>query len=76
MSKIEEAAAQQQSQPVQASVNIEKPLSELEKLIAEKINLAKKLGIMGDLEPIRGYSDTDEYRRINEIDNRLWELVK
>ncbi|WP_025717264.1 hypothetical protein [Paenibacillus sp. 1-18] len=63
-------------QPAVAQVNIEKPLPELDKLIAEKVNLAKKLGIMGNLEPIQGYSDTDEYRRINEIDNRLWELVK
>ncbi|QNR65017.1 hypothetical protein IAQ67_13870 [Paenibacillus peoriae] len=63
-------------QPAQAPIDIEKPLSELEKLISEKINLAKKLGIMGDLEPIQGYSDTDEYRRIGEIDKRLWELVK
>ncbi|MBY7736281.1 hypothetical protein MJ749_13295 [Paenibacillus polymyxa] len=63
-------------QPAVAQVNIEKPLPELDKLIAEKVNLAKKLGIMGNLEPIQGYSDTDEYRRIGEIDKRLWELVK
>ncbi|WP_025724064.1 hypothetical protein [Paenibacillus polymyxa] len=68
----EEAVPQQ----TQAPVNIEKPLSELEKLIAEKINLAKKLGIMGNLEPIQGYGETEEYRRIHEIDKRLWELVK
>ncbi|MGM1023424.1 MAG: hypothetical protein ACQEXV_23560 [Bacillota bacterium] len=68
----EEAVEQQ----TQAPVNIEKPLSELEKLIAEKINLAKKLGIMGNLEPIQGYGETEEYRRIHEIDNRLWELIK
>ncbi|MCP3806413.1 hypothetical protein NLX78_04120 [Paenibacillus sp. Lou8.1] len=68
-----EEAVQQQTQ---APVNIEKPLSELEKLIAEKINLAKKLGIMGNLEPIQGYGETEEYRRIHEIDKRLWELVK
>ncbi|WP_025683751.1 hypothetical protein [Paenibacillus maysiensis] len=73
---MEEGAAQQQSQPAQASVNIEKPLSELEKLIAEKINLSKKLGIMGNLEPIQGYGETEEYRRIHEIDKRLWELIK
>lgn len=66
----------QSEQTPQAPVNINKPLSELEQLIAEKINLAKKLGIMGDLEQIQGYSGTDEYRRINEIDKRLWELVK
>ncbi|APQ59822.1 hypothetical protein PPOLYM_02549 [Paenibacillus polymyxa] len=63
-------------QPAQAPINTEKPLSELEKLIAEKIKLAKKLGIMGNLEPIQGYGETEEYRQIHEIDKRLWELVK
>ncbi|MCC3380693.1 hypothetical protein ACFQ5D_10715 [Paenibacillus farraposensis] len=74
----EEVAQQtvQSEQTPQAPVNINKPLSELEQLITEKINLGKKLGIMGDLEPIQGYSDTGEYRRIVEIDKRLWELVK
>ncbi|MEK3787559.1 hypothetical protein [Paenibacillus sp. FSL K6-1230] len=55
---------------------LNKESSELKKLITEKINLAKKLGIMGNLEPIQGYSDTEEYKRIEEIDKRLWELVK
>ena len=36
----------------------------------------EKLGIMGDLEPVEGYKETDEYKRIQEIDKRLWELVK
>lgn len=49
--------------------------SELNKLIAEKIKLAKKLGIIGELKPIQNYKETEEYKRINEIDKRLWELV-
>ncbi|MFB5761105.1 hypothetical protein [Paenibacillus medicaginis] len=63
-------------QSAQAPVNVKKTASEVEKLIDEKINLAKKLGIMGDLEPIEGYRETEEYQRITEIDKRLWELVK
>ncbi len=50
--------------------------TELEALIDEKVTLSKKLGIMGDLEPVEGYKETDEYKRIQEIDKRLWELVK
>lgn len=53
-----------------------KETSELEKLVNEKVSLAKKLGIMDGLKPIDGYKETDEYKRINEIDLRLWELVK
>ncbi|MNC01529.1 hypothetical protein D3C75_488800 [compost metagenome] len=50
---------------------------ELEKLIKEKVRLAKKLGIMGEgVVSVEGYKETDEYKRINEIDLRLWELVK
>ncbi|MHA6530186.1 hypothetical protein [Paenibacillus sp. BAC0078] len=52
-------------------------VSELEKLIKEKVRLAKKLGIMGEnAVSVEGYEGTDEYKRINEIDLRLWELVK
>lgn len=50
--------------------------SELEKLVKEKITLAKKLGIMGSDKPIPNYEKSKEYERINEIDTRLWELVK
>lgn len=53
-----------------------KESTELEKLVAEKITLSKKLGIMGNLEPVNGYKETDEYKRIQAIDKRLWELVK
>lgn len=49
---------------------------ELESLINEKVTLSKKLGITGDLDPVDGYKETDEYKRIQEIDKRLWELVK
>ncbi|MCL6605639.1 MAG: hypothetical protein K6T94_22475 [Paenibacillus sp.] len=51
--------------------------TELEKLIKEKIALGTRLGIMGEnAEPIEGYADTEEYKRIEEIDMRLWELIK
>lgn len=50
--------------------------TELESLINEKVTLSTKLGIMGDLDSVDGYKETDEYKRIQEIDKRLWELVK
>lgn len=50
--------------------------SELESLIIEKTNLATKLGIMGSFQPVDGYKETKEYKRIQEVDERLWELVK
>lgn len=50
---------------------------ELEKLIKEKVRLAKKLGIMGEnAVRIEGFELTEEYKRIDEIDLRLWELIK
>lgn len=54
----------------------QKETSELEKLIIEKTTLAKKLGIMGRFQPINGYKETEEYKKIQAIDVRLWELVK
>ncbi|WP_339307686.1 hypothetical protein [Paenibacillus sp. FSL R5-0519] len=48
---------------------------ELEKLIREKIRLAQKLGLMDGKEPVEGYENMKEYKRIKEIDARLWELV-
>ncbi|WP_138756593.1 hypothetical protein [Paenibacillus sinopodophylli] len=51
--------------------------SEFEKLVKEKVSLATKLGIMGQgAVPRKDYDQTKEYRRISEIDVRLWELVK
>lgn len=52
-------------------------ISELEKLVKEKVRLGKKLGIMGEnAQPVEGYTATEEFKRIEEIDVRLWELVK
>ncbi|MDT0123877.1 hypothetical protein Q9R46_14545 [Paenibacillus sp. RRE4] len=48
---------------------------ELEKLVREKIRLAQKLGLMDGRTPVEGYEGTKEYKRIEEIDARLWELV-
>ncbi|MDR0269640.1 hypothetical protein [Paenibacillus sp.] len=50
--------------------------SELEKLIKEKIELSRKIGIVGEYQPVENYKETKEYKRIEEIDLRLWELVK
>ncbi|MDH6373534.1 uncharacterized protein YaaR (DUF327 family) [Paenibacillus sp. PastF-3] len=56
---------------------LKKEPSELEALVKEKVTLASKLGLMGEgAQPIEGYEETEEYKRINEIDLRLWELVK
>lgn len=54
----------------------EQPTSELEALIEEKMTLAAKLGLMNVVIPDDEiYKHTDEYKRIQEIDKRLWELV-
>ncbi|OPA77467.1 hypothetical protein BVG16_13510 [Paenibacillus selenitireducens] len=50
--------------------------TELSKLINRKIELANKLGIMDDYNPIDNYQGTEEYKELQEIDKRLWELVK
>lgn len=49
--------------------------SELEKLIKEKIELAKKLGLLDGKTPNDGYRESKEYERLKQIDERLWELV-
>lgn len=54
----------------------DKPSPELEKLVKEKVTLSKKLGLMGGLKPVNNYEKSDEYKRIQEIDKKLWELVK
>jgi hypothetical protein len=51
-------------------------LSEREKLEQEKIMLAKEIGIWGESAPVENYKETPQHKRINEIDKRLWELVK
>lgn len=62
----------QESHPVHEK----KELTELEKLIKEKVTLSKKLGLMGEFSPKEGYQETKEYKRIEEIDKKLWELAK
>lgn len=56
---------------------LKKEISEVEKLVKEKVSLANKLGLMDrGAMPVEGYEKTDEYKRIAEIDLRLWELIK
>jgi hypothetical protein len=56
---------------------LKKEPTEVEKLVEEKVALANKLGLIDrGKDPIEGYEKTDEYKRINEIDLRLWELIK
>jgi hypothetical protein len=49
--------------------------TEQDKLIKEKINLAKKLGIWESFNPIEGFQTTEEYQRIQQIDKRLTEIL-
>ncbi|MGG1637224.1 hypothetical protein [Paenibacillus sp. NRS-1760] len=49
--------------------------SEEEKLTQEKISLAKKLGIWESFNPIDGYETKKEFKRIEEIDKRLAEII-
>ena len=51
-------------------------LTEREKLEQEKIKLCKELGIWGEFNPIEGYKSSSQQKRIDEINKRLWELVK
>jgi hypothetical protein len=51
-------------------------LTEREKLEKEKIALATELGIWGDGTPVDNFKDTPQHKRINEINKKLWELVK
>lgn len=63
-------------QQVPKPTKSKKEPTELENLITKKTTLATKLGIMGDFKPIDDYKNTEEYNKIQEIDKRLWELVK
>lgn len=67
MIKVDEAVEEREGK---------KPSTELEKLVKEKVQLATKLGLMGKGKRKDGYEETTEYKRIVEIDMRLWELVK
>lgn len=51
-------------------------LTERERLEQEKIKLAKELGIWDEFNPVEGFKDSPQHKRIDEIDARLRELVK
>jgi hypothetical protein len=51
-------------------------LTECEKLEQEKIKLCKEIGIWDEFTPVESYKDTPQQKRIDEINKRLWELVK
>lgn len=50
-------------------------LSEREKLVQEKIKLAKEIGIWQKFEPIENYAESEQFEKINEIDKRLSEII-
>jgi len=47
---------------------------EREQLIKTKIGLATELGIWGGFKPIQGYQETEQYKKIQEINKRLLEI--
>lgn len=49
--------------------------AERKQLEQEKQQLADKLGIWGTFNPVADYEQTEEYKRIQEIDSRLSEIV-
>jgi hypothetical protein len=54
----------------------QKEQAEREKLEKEKIALAKKLGIWGEYKPKdENFQETEEFKRIQEIDQRLSEII-
>lgn len=67
--------SEKQNEVTDNKPELKEEFPELEKLIREKIRLAQKLGLMDGKEPVEGYENTKEYKRIEEIDARLWELV-
>jgi hypothetical protein len=50
-------------------------LKEREELEQEKIKLCKEIGIWGTYEPIEGHTETAQYKKIEEIDKRLSEII-
>jgi hypothetical protein len=50
-------------------------LTERELLEQEKIKLANELGIWQKFEPIDGYADSEQFKRIEEIDKSLAEII-
>lgn len=65
----------QKQEEVEGQPEPKEEFPELKKLTQEKIRLAKKLGLMDGQQPVEGYKDTKDYKRIEEIDLRLWELI-
>ncbi|OMC73011.1 hypothetical protein [Paenibacillus odorifer] len=49
--------------------------SEQDELIKEKVALSEKIGIWGSYNPIDEFQDTNEFKRIDEIDQRLAEII-
>jgi mannose/cellobiose epimerase-like protein (N-acyl-D-glucosamine 2-epimerase family) len=50
--------------------------TEREQLENEKIELAKKLGIWDKDEPVDNFRETEDFKRIQEINAKLTLLVK
>lgn len=55
--------------------DLKKEPSEAEKLVKEKVSLARKLGIWESFNPVEDYQNKEEFSRIAEIDKRLAEII-
>lgn len=60
---------------IELATKEEKEQTEREKLEQEKITLAKKLGIWKEFKPVEGYLEREEFKQIEEIDQRLSEII-
>jgi predicted AAA+ superfamily ATPase len=54
---------------------LKKEASEADKLVEEKISLAKELGIWESFSPVDDYQSKEGFSRIIEIDKRLAEII-
>jgi hypothetical protein len=50
-------------------------LTERDKLEQDKAKLAKEIGIWQKFEPIEGYAESEQYKKIELIDQRLAEII-
>lgn len=55
--------------------DLKKDPSEVEKLVKEKVSLARKLGIWESFNPVEDYQNKEEFAQITEIDKRLSVII-
>jgi predicted AAA+ superfamily ATPase len=65
----------ERGEPMTEKPEHKKEPSEVEKLVKEKVSLARKLGIWESFNPVEDYQNKEEFARIDEIDKRLAEII-